>query len=301
MDEFFGYGLMHLASRGCPYSCNFCSVPAIRKTNPGKYYRLRSSTDVIEEIKINQRKYKKRGLKNIVMVDATFGIDEGQLDSFCNLFAEEGLNRRFTWTCQTRADIVTSNWAKTASMAGCAMVALGIESGDERIRMLVYNKNIKQEQIENAVKYLRENNILYQFNLIVGCPGETTETINKSLELIKKTEPISAYFTPYQPLPKTDLASRVGKSVFGEKNAFNLNKVMWSIRRRLIYEFIRQGFKMKGPNFILDIIKFIFSSGNLRTLPLKSPYLRIELAQKTIYKYAMEEFGKKTQARNSYE
>ena len=83
---YFPGALKCLSSRGCPYNCSFCSNKAIRETIPGKYYRVRSAENIIDEIKFNREKYSKIGFKSIAFGDEIFGLDPGWLKKFCGLY-----------------------------------------------------------------------------------------------------------------------------------------------------------------------------------------------------------------------
>lgn len=59
------------------------------------------------------------------------------------------------------------------------------------------------------------------------------------------------------------------------------------------WRFLRNGFKAKKFIFFLDIMKYIFSAGGCRAIPLSSPSLGMDMQLKTLFKYAAE---KKTTA-----
>lgn len=296
-------GLLHLSSRGCPYSCAYCSSPALRNSSPGRYCRIRDPEKVIDEIKINKEKYWKKGFRNIFFLDETFGVNEQQVKEFCELYLKEGLNKDFSWACSTRPDIVTKEWVEAVSEAGCAWVILGIESGDDYLRNQVYKRNISHQQIIEAVQHLRDNNIDYRFYFIIGSPEETRDSIAKSVKLIKETRPHGFSFYVYQPLPKTELVERYPflrektKVISLERSGMDMlnlrrkdiSKIIFQLHwKYLLLHFVR-GFKMRGIIFILDILKFIFSVGDCRVIPLTHPYLLVFLAATTINRYTLED------------
>jgi radical SAM superfamily enzyme YgiQ (UPF0313 family) len=198
-----------LSSRGCPYTCSFCSNEAIRKAVPGNYYRARSPENLLREIALNKTKYQKKGFTTIYFADETFGLDLKQLEHFCELYRKEGFSRELKWVCETRADLVTPEWARTVARAGCVMVNLGIESGDDHIRTAVYKKDISQEAIRQAVRNLNACGIVYGFYFMIGCPQDTTASINASLQLVRDLNPIMTHIAFYEPLPKTALYEEV--------------------------------------------------------------------------------------------
>ena len=292
-----------LASRGCPYNCSFCSNEAIRNAIPGRYYRERTPRNIIEEIKINESRYRAKGFKTIHFADEIFGMNYKFLQDFCRLFKEEGFDKKFSWCCATRPDIITKDWARTAADSGCVWVWLGIESGDEYIRNKVYNKNITGDQIINATTYLRENGSAYNFSMMIGCPEDTKETIEKGVKLVRKLRPATFDVSFYQPLPKTKLGSRVLQTMevsditlmkqlnhprmrTQSLTIADLNGIMWRIRLIKLFRFLFLGLKAKKIVFIADIIKYIFSINGCRAISLTNPIISMDIQLKTIFRYA---------------
>jgi radical SAM superfamily enzyme YgiQ (UPF0313 family) len=283
-DILFG-GLFHLSSRGCPYSCSYCSNSALGNSSPGRYYRLRSPQNVIQEIKRNKERYRNGGFRNVVFADTTFGLNKQQMCNFCQLYIKEGLNRELSWVCSTHINTINKGWASQASRAGCAWVCLGVESGDDYIRNQVYKKNISRQQIREAVRYLRENDIMSRFTLMIGCPQETRDSIAKSLKLIEETRPTIVCFNVYQPLPRTELAGSVSQGPYTGKAKFlspwlisntsardmkarQINNIMWRIRLWSLWIWLRQGLQLRGLSFIRDIVKYLLSINGCRAVPL---------------------------------
>lgn len=290
-ELFFTGGLRHLASRGCPYSCSFCSNPAIRASIPGRYYRLRSPPSLIEEIKNNLEKYKSKGFRNVFFSDEIFGLNKIFLKKFCQAYIDGGLSKQISWSCSTRAEIITEEWALNARRAGCVMVSFGIESGDDFIRNHIYNKKVSQKEILNAVSILKSNDIAYHVSFIVGGPNDTKRTINKSMRLVDMLRPIGVQYMFYQPLPNTALykqyykektgifdishtytnSPRVGTG-FVKKNDLYRIKIKLGLNK--LFNFIIQGVRLKKHNFLVDIIRFcsaikninIFLSGNIHLI-----------------------------------
>ena len=310
LNESFIGGLRILTSRGCPYSCTFCSNPAIRNAIPGKFYRLRSPENVIEEVKLNVKKYADKGFKRVAFGDATFGLDILHLKKLCSLYVKENLHKSLPWHCQTRADVVTKEWADTISKSGCCMVTLGIESGNDYIRRDVFKKEISDQEVVNAINNLRRNNIMFAINIIIGCHEETKESLKASLDVIKKSDPINTYISFYQPLPKTELGELTkGYVITSEEklkkpwntpriaikgmNVFELKVLMFKIRIEKILKFFVTGLKLKGTKFITTVAKYVFSIGGCRTMSFLNPYFEVDLEQRTLYPYILERWKKR--------
>jgi radical SAM superfamily enzyme YgiQ (UPF0313 family) len=260
---------------------------------------------MISEIRLKRDKYRARGLRTICLCDETFGLDFERLERFCELYQKEGFSRELKWVCETRADLVRPEWARTVARAGCVMVNLGIESGDDHIRTAVYKKNISQEAIRQAVHNLNACGIVYGFYFMIGCPQDTRASLNASLKLVRETGPLRAYFTFYDPLPKTalyaeicrdrvdwtvavDSLRRLPRVATPHVRPQDFRRFLRAVRLAQLCRFFTLGFRMKKFAFISDVIKFVFSIGHCRKLPLSNRHIKSELEQKTILKYVAE-------------
>ncbi len=278
-DSTFDGGLKIITSRGCPYTCTFCSNPAIRKIVPGKFYRLRSPENVVREVERNVNKYYARGFRHIVWADESFGIDIDYLRRFFKLYNAKGFNKVLSWSCQPRTDLITEEWVKLAKESGCNFVCLGIESADEFIRQKIYDKNISNQQVRAAVKILDKYNIEYAVNIIIGCPEDSRRTIRQNIKFLRELKPTRTIILLYQPLPKTELGEkvmadktfkinyarmferrpwyRIKSPVVNTKylSISALTRIMFWLRLRRIFEFLITGMQLKGFSFIVDICK----------------------------------------------
>ena len=269
-----------LASRGCPYNCTYCSNHALRRILPGKYVRYRSAENIINEIKSMKEKYQRMGFKFINFWDEIFGLNKKILEEFCQKYIDEGLHEEIFWTCNNRADLVSEKWARLVKKAGCFLVRMGIESGNETIRNKIYNKKITNQQIVDATRILKKNDIMIRFNLMLGGPGETIGTMEESVKIVKKLKPDTFFFSIFQPLPKTRIIEKIRKlkgKIYenGWKNNPNflqkslidfphlkrkdIEKFKKKITLKFIWSFFWQGLALKNFIFIKDIIKFFAS------------------------------------------
>ena len=292
--EFSRRGFMFLASRGCPFSCTFCSSPSVGRLIPGKYYRTRSPESVIKEIKIVKRQYPNIKFEHIYFGDETFGLDAQQFKGICGLFQREETLLGVTWSCETRADIVTEEWAKAASESRCTLVKLGIESADEYIRNQVYKKSITDDDIKNAVKYLRKYKIEYIFLVLLGSYKESEASISKNLELLKAYDPLSCYIFIYCPTPGTELYDVTKKALLDsgiskkwDKNELPapvlllpLNSIIWRFRMLKLNLFLKHGFRLRRVHFILDIIFVFINWMLLRGIDLNVKFKSLQRSRK---------------------
>jgi len=294
------------SSRGCPYECSYCVSPAIKKAVPGTFYRLRSPENIIEEIKINVHKYYGRGFRHLQFGDDTFGVDLKHMEKFCRLFVKEGLSRYLTWSCQTRADIVTEYWAGLARGSGCVMVSLGIESGDAHVRTMVYNKKITNEDIENACQALQGKDILYRMNFLICGPKDSKTSVRDSLKFVEKLKPALAVFHFYRALPGTELDTCASKTEqlpdttehanrhvsaaplkhTDYLNPFDVTLIFWKIQAKRALSLITSGVSLRGFSFIADLLREF--AVVLKIRPMLDGYVAAHLECSTVIRYLCE-------------
>ena len=183
-----------LTSRGCPWSCNFCSKAVF-----GSKYRAMSSRRVVEELQV----LKSRGIREIAFYDDTFTVDRNRLLALCDEMAPLGLY----WTCQARVNTVNGEILKAMRRAGCDVIAYGVESGSPDILKGI-NKHITLEQAEEAIRRTHEAGIRSLAYFMFGSPGETKETVEETIRFAIKLDPDYAQFSMCTPLPGSALYER---------------------------------------------------------------------------------------------
>jgi anaerobic magnesium-protoporphyrin IX monomethyl ester cyclase len=192
-----------ITSRGCPYHCNFCFQDSLRQLykGKGKYIRIRKSEKIIEECKSITEHLSTRA---IYFRDDVFGVDKKWFYDFLKTYKKEiGLE----FMCLVRADVVAADekYASSLAEAGCRMVFWGIESGDERMRNLVLNKQLTDEKIIKAAEYLHKAKIKFLTFNIIGLPGETLDEALSTAKLNIAIKTNYPWCSLYFPLPGTRL------------------------------------------------------------------------------------------------
>ncbi len=158
-----------MITRGCPYSCDFCSKPVW-----GNDYRKPSLERVFAEI----RDILSYGYDRLWIADDSFTLDTGYLEEFCRTKIAGGFS--FTWTCLSRVDRLDEGIVGLMKDAGCVRVHLGLESGnDETLRLM--GKRVSVRDGIEAVRLFRQAGIETAGFFIVGYPGETEESSMRPL------------------------------------------------------------------------------------------------------------------------
>jgi anaerobic magnesium-protoporphyrin IX monomethyl ester cyclase len=287
--KFSRRGMTFLTSRGCPFKCTFCSSPAIGRLIPGRYYRTRSPESVIEEIKIFKKKHPAIQFKHIYFGDETFGLDSKQFQGICGLLQREHILQDITWSCETRADLVTDEWAKTASASRCTMVKLGIESADESIRNKVYKKDISDDAIKDAIANLRKYDIIYIFFMLIGSYKESKESINKNFMFLRCSKPFLFYAVPYRHMIGTELYEMFKNNEQHTKEGIDLS--LDRLRILKIKLFLIHNIKTMGAIFFVNIL-YIFLDWLYHSIRngFNKEFLVAFMEQKLLHKYIYFKF-----------
>ena len=186
-----------MTQRGCIAKCAFCNTPQIH----GSQIRGWSNEQVVNELlKLKST----HAIREVSFVDDVFTNRPGGPRKLCELMIQHKLN--LSWYCNVRADQVTERMAVAMKKAGCHQVFMGFESGcDEMLRSI--NKGEKVADLESGAALLKGVGINISIGFIVGLPGETDESVAKSIALCNRVKPNRVQFTRYTPIPGSRLAS----------------------------------------------------------------------------------------------
>ncbi len=187
-----------VSGRGCPYRCIFCAD----FITSGRKLRARSAENIIAEIKHLVEKY---NVKEIDFQDDNFTLYADRIKKFCDLMIETGLNKKIIWKIANgvRCDKLTLPMLKHMKKAGCYMLSLGIESGNQEI-LNKMRKAEKLEDIKNAARWCREAGIETRGLFIFGLFGENENTMQDTIDFAKSLPLDTATFHVCIPMPKTE-------------------------------------------------------------------------------------------------
>ncbi|MDE3109101.1 MAG: radical SAM protein, partial [Acidobacteriota bacterium] len=184
-------------SRGCPALCTFCLWP---QTLSGHAWRTRSVENVAREFRQAHEMFPQA--KEFFFDDDTFNIRKDRVLALCKEFQPVG----FRWSCTSR---VHGDYETLSAMAdaGCRLLIVGFESGDAQIL-----KNIKKGQTlemgRTFVKNCKKVGIHVHGDFIVGLPGETKETIEKTIDFAKELDCETIQVSLAHAYPGTELYDR---------------------------------------------------------------------------------------------
>jgi radical SAM superfamily enzyme YgiQ (UPF0313 family) len=164
-----------VSSRGCPGACRFC----IKHVSYGTSVRYRSPEHVLDEVE----QLANLGVRKIHMYTDLFTVNRDHVLGICEGMEERGLDVR--WTCNSRVDFVDEELLQAMNDAGCWMISWGIESGDPEMLKRMH-KGITREQVRRAMEWSKQAGIMNWGYFIIGLPGETEDSIRRTIDFSKE-------------------------------------------------------------------------------------------------------------------
>src|SRR6202167_4679176 len=199
------FSLNIVASRGCPYRCNWCAKPIY-----GDSFSVRSAALVAAEMRQLKHDF---GADHLWFADDIFGLRPKWVRELAA--AVEGLDAAVPFKMQSRVDLMTPDSVSALRRAGCAEVWVGAESGSQKI-LDSMDKGTRVDQIAEARENLRQEGIRACYFLQFGYPGETWKDIQDTIRLVVDSCPDDIGVSVSYPLPGTKFFDRV-QAQLGEK------------------------------------------------------------------------------------
>jgi radical SAM superfamily enzyme YgiQ (UPF0313 family) len=201
------FSLNLIASRGCPFRCNWCAKPIF-----GDSYQLRAARNVAAEMRLLKEQY---GAEHLWFADDIFGLNRHWLAEFA--LAVEDFQCALPFKIQARADLLTSEAARALKRAGCSEVWMGVESGSQRV-LDAMEKELRVEEVVAASEHLKSEGIRTCYFLQLGYPGEEWKDIQKTIALVRQTRPDDVGISFSYPLPNTRFYQRVKEQLGTKQN-----------------------------------------------------------------------------------
>jgi anaerobic magnesium-protoporphyrin IX monomethyl ester cyclase len=196
-----------VASRGCPYRCNWCAKPI-----SGDKFNVRPAAAVAEEIRELKEVF---GVQHIWFGDDVFALNHRWIQEFA-LEMEKRLCV-LPFKIQSRADLMSEETVSALKRAGCVEVWMGVESGSQKI-LDAMDKGLRVSEVKLARERLRRVGIRACYFLQFGYPGEGWEDIRKTIALVRSTRPDEIGVSISYPLPGTVFYQRVQAQLGSKRN-----------------------------------------------------------------------------------
>lgn len=197
-NYFIGY-LKHpyvsiYTGRGCRSKCTFCLWP---QTVGGHNYRVRSPENVIEEVRWIHKHMPQ--VQEIMFDDDTFTDLRPRAEEIARGLGKMGV----TWSCNAKANVPYET-LKIMKDNGLRLLLVGYESGDDQI-LLNIKKGVRTDIARRFTEDCRKMDITIHGTFILGLPGETQETIEKTIQFAKDINPHTIQVSLAAPYPGTSL------------------------------------------------------------------------------------------------
>jgi anaerobic magnesium-protoporphyrin IX monomethyl ester cyclase len=186
-----------ITSRGCPYDCVFCANKLLTK----RTYRLRSIASVLQEIEYYLEHHQ---ITQLMIFDDNFAVNKKRTLELCAEFVKRGYPKKFSWWTEARVDVLDEEILRAMKQAGCSIISLGLESGNQRLLDLI-KKNITLEQTRTTVELIHKVGIKSRASFILGLPTETREESQRTIKFAYSLPLDQVRFSIATPFPGTEL------------------------------------------------------------------------------------------------
>jgi len=205
-DDRTPFAAIH-TSLGCQFSCNFCMINIVNRSNnnvTGTAADYRGMRFWTPELMLNEfEKLASFGVKTIRISDEMFFLNKKYYVPILEGIIARGL--KFNMWAYARVDSIRADQLDLFKRAGINWLCLGIEAGNQVVRMDVDKGRFQDVNIRDVVKTVQDHGIKILGNYIFGFPEDTMETMQETLDLAMELNTEHANFYPCQALPGSPL------------------------------------------------------------------------------------------------
>jgi len=176
------------SSRGCPFSCNFCSVKKIW----GKKFTYMSAERVVSDI---ERLVTDFGCKGIYFREDNFTVNNARIRKFCEYIVSKKI--KIVFACETRVDTIDYELMALMRRAGCIGFYVGVEAFNQHM-LDIYNKGVTVDQIITFFNNAHQLGIRIAASLITNHPEETVQDQLQDHQHLQKLRPALVWTNPYR-------------------------------------------------------------------------------------------------------
>jgi anaerobic magnesium-protoporphyrin IX monomethyl ester cyclase len=195
-----GRAITLVTSRGCPYRCTFCDRGIF-----GNRYRFHSVPYIVDMIRRLRDAY---GIDHFIFYDDNFTADKSHLAGLCEAIMR--LPFRITFTCDARADHVDQQMLALMKRAGAWMISYGIETANEELLRLL-DKSLSLSRAARAVRLTKEAGIIAKGLFMIGIPGETAQTIERTKAFIADLPFDLINLSKFTPYPGSEIYRNISQ------------------------------------------------------------------------------------------
>lgn len=200
-------------TRGCPFSCHFCSVPKIF----GKRLRCRSPRNIMEEIRILYG----QGISSFRFMDDNFLVRTERIRTFCSMLRENGQDLR--WRSLARIDKLDEDIIPEMAKSGCYRLAFGIETIHPRIQRGL-GKEENPDRMREIITHCKRWGIKTKGFFTLGYPDETEEEIEMTLKASRELGLDDVNYNILRAFPCTDLTEMMLKKGYSKEHTYTFHQ-----------------------------------------------------------------------------
>jgi anaerobic magnesium-protoporphyrin IX monomethyl ester cyclase len=218
-----------LIARGCPFQCTYCCNHKLALLAEGEYTRFRSPQNIISEMAEYLKEYPQTS--EIYFENETIAVDLKYAMDLCSSIENYSKNYRipsFSINLRITPNMDFQSIFQAMQRANFKEVRMGLESGSEKVRREILNRNYANDKIIDAVKTAKSYGIKVGLYVMVGLPGETRADFQQTIDVLRKCQPDRILISIFYPYPGTELASLCEK-----KNLMNLRVNKDNVRERV--------------------------------------------------------------------
>ena len=179
--------------RGCPSNCNFCS-----------YGKLSSCvrTYSIDRIEKEFKFLHESNASEVYLLDPMFNFSQKRSIEICHRISGINSNRKLNISSELKAELINSELALSLKKANFTNVEVGLQSTNP-LALKLMNRKFDRNKFLNGLQLLKDNEIHTDIGIIVGLPGDTYETIMKTIDFVVEHELGALSMYKLQVLPNT--------------------------------------------------------------------------------------------------
>lgn len=199
-----------LLGRGCPYSCAYCCNHALRKLAEGSYIRFRSPENIVNELHMLDERYP--GGTSVYLQVETLLLNKAWALSLCDLLWRFNRQRQtpcvFSCNYRIAATPPEEDVFQSMSRANIKLLEIGVESGSERLRKEILQRNYSNENCLKTVELARKYGMDVNVYNMMGFPTETMADHWDTIRLNRAICPKRSLTSIFYPYPGTKLYER---------------------------------------------------------------------------------------------
>ncbi len=211
-------GASMVTSRGCKYACSYCDRSVF-----GRSFRSNSAEYVYDHMRWLRRRY---GVRHIAIYDDLFTQDRERIEELCEMLARRPLGVQFN--CAVRVRHAPEELLVTLRRAGCFMVSVGIESGDQEI-LRRHKAGVQLDEVRDTVARIQRAGLRAKGLFMMGLPGETEASIRATTDYCLSLGLDDMNMAKFTPFPGAPAWQSIDDE--GERRGFGSSKP--TLRRRM--------------------------------------------------------------------